>query len=198
MNRRDFSKKAAIFFAAIPFTTSLTSFDSFNKRLKPIKKNYQFEDFKNNKGINVISNPIFIITKDEKTEVLAFITNFNLKTGSIKKTITGHKQMKMSIENWEGECFSKLLNKMIGFKVTKTYTDDSNLTSTNLNKDFPSTMSLKIKYNLMLDVEFIREVLIGRVYSTLVDELHLMRNHKMLVEGGEITMKNFKFNFCAA
>ena len=109
---------------------------------------------------SINSNPIFLITRNGKREVLVFDASMEIQTSNAKKNKSGERQVDVYVKHWEARAKSKLLDCDLGFRITDLK-DNSKVTAKQLNQDFPSKLEFNMEYEVMVNGEVVKSGLTG-------------------------------------
>ncbi|WP_126969370.1 hypothetical protein [Gynurincola endophyticus] len=198
MKRREFGRNLFLVGAGLPIVSKISSSSAaINNRSLSVEDGAEAipvdQQFKYN------TQPVFVITKGDQSEVVVFDANLNFQTENVRKATTGLKITKIDRISWEGKSFSKLLNQDIYFRVSKVR--KASLNSLRLNANFPANLEMAFDYEILDQNRKVIESDIAARLSSDVASFKTFFPKKMTVQGNisaKHTNHQIGFNFCGA
>jgi hypothetical protein len=98
------------------------------------------------------SNPVFVITRKGKREVLVFDATMNIQSGNPVKNDLGVREVLVDVKSWSAKATSELLECDIEFRLTNLG-ENSRVTAKQLNQDFPGQLDFSMEYEVLINGE---------------------------------------------
>lgn len=138
------------------------------------------------KFFNLNSNPVFMVCRDGKREVVVFDAHMQIQSSDPFKNSSGVKEVEVDVKSWSAKGSSKLLDCDLEFRLTNLG-KNSKVTAKQLNQDFPGQLDFSMEYEVLINGEVVAEGLSGNAQGE-INNFPPKTNDVFYVSGKSLTL----------